>query len=171
MAINIFAGARRVALLLASGIVGGTVFLVWTERPYLQQNVFVDDPNPYMPLVKREGSCSYFDGWHSAFETVQSPAGYSISVTVCARSEALAKSRTSDITARLFTADELAEMDRLGAQQVLDGRKDLVLGGIVALAAFFGITWSIGWVVRGFLGIPRGMDHRPDYDSAAGEQR
>jgi hypothetical protein len=29
--------------------------------------------------------------------------------------------------------------------------------GLIVLAVF---TWTIGWVVRGFLGIPRGHDHR-----------
>ena len=30
------------------------------------------------------------------------------------------------------------------------------------LAIFAGVVWAIGWIVRGFLGIPRGMDRRPN---------
>ena len=33
----------------------------------------------------------------------------------------------------------------------------VIAGGWVCL---YGLTWSIGWIVRGFLGIPRGQDHK-----------
>ncbi len=37
------------------------------------------------------------------------------------------------------------------------------LGYLVAgLAIFAGVVWAIGWITRGFLGIPHGMDKRPD---------
>jgi hypothetical protein len=32
----------------------------------------------------------------------------------------------------------------------------------VGLGIFGALVWAIGWIVRGFLGIPRGMDKRPD---------
>src|SRR5581483_8739001 len=35
----------------------------------------------------------------------------------------------------------------------------------VGLACFWAVVWGIGWIVRGFLGIPRGMDKRPDTSS------
>ncbi len=37
------------------------------------------------------------------------------------------------------------------------------LGYLVAgLAIFYGVVWAIGWIARGFLSIPRGMDRRPE---------
>jgi hypothetical protein len=33
---------------------------------------------------------------------------------------------------------------------------------VVGLAIFAGVVWAIGWIVRGFLGIPHGMDRRPE---------
>jgi hypothetical protein len=37
------------------------------------------------------------------------------------------------------------------------------LGYLVAeLAIFAGVVWAIGWIARGFLGILRGMDRRPE---------
>lgn len=33
----------------------------------------------------------------------------------------------------------------------------VIVAGVVLL---WGLTWSIGWIVRGFLGIPRGQDHK-----------
>ena len=29
------------------------------------------------------------------------------------------------------------------------------------LASLWALTWATGWIVRGFMGIPRGKDHRP----------
>lgn len=37
------------------------------------------------------------------------------------------------------------------------------MGYLAAGLAIFGaFVWAIGWIMRGFLGIPRGMDMRPD---------
>ena len=37
------------------------------------------------------------------------------------------------------------------------------LGYLVGgLAIFAGVVWAIGWIARGFLGIPRGMDKQPE---------
>ena len=33
---------------------------------------------------------------------------------------------------------------------------------IVGLTIFAAFVWGVGWIVRGFLGIPRGMDKHPD---------
>ena len=35
----------------------------------------------------------------------------------------------------------------------------------IALATFAGIVWAIGWIVRGFMGVPRGLDRKPNSDS------
>jgi len=31
----------------------------------------------------------------------------------------------------------------------------------IGLIALWSLTWIIGWIARGFLGVPRGQDHRP----------
>lgn len=49
------------------------------------------------------------------------------------------------------------ELARLKRQSVTDGLKYLLVG----LAVFAAWVWAIGWIARGFLGIPRGMDKRP----------
>ncbi len=33
------------------------------------------------------------------------------------------------------------------------------LGGLIFL---WGFSWAVGWIVRGFMGIPKGHDRRPD---------
>lgn len=44
---------------------------------------------------------------------------------------------------------------------------DFALGGkympaFLILIAYVGFVWTVGWIVRGFMGIPHGMDKRPD---------
>lgn len=53
-------------------------------------------------------------------------------------------------------------IDQEASQQLRSRRTELLqLGALVLLFLAIG-TWTIGWVVRGFLGIPRGMDRRPE---------
>lgn len=43
--------------------------------------------------------------------------------------------------------------------------KELGLGALVAIGGLlflFAFSWTVGWVARGFMGIPRGQDHRID---------
>lgn len=35
----------------------------------------------------------------------------------------------------------------------------IAVGGVVFI---FGLSWAIGWIMRGFLGIPVGQDCKPD---------
>jgi len=39
------------------------------------------------------------------------------------------------------------------------------LGVVVGLTFLWVLSWAIGWVVRGFLGIPMGQDRKPGTDS------
>ena len=50
------------------------------------------------------------------------------------------------------------EISRLHRENMMEGFGYLVAG----LAIFGVVVWAIGWVMRGFLGIPHGMDKRPD---------
>jgi len=37
----------------------------------------------------------------------------------------------------------------------------VAFGGLLFILAF---TWAIGWIVRGFMGIPRGQDQKNESD-------
>lgn len=39
--------------------------------------------------------------------------------------------------------------------------RDATLGLLGGLATLWAFTWATGWIVRGFMGIPRGQDRRP----------
>ena len=61
----------------------------------------------------------------------------------------------------MTATDEEASNKKAAKQwrsQFADGMGYLVAG----LAIFGAFVWATGWIVRGFLGIPRGMDRRPD---------
>jgi hypothetical protein len=61
---------------------------------------------------------------------------------------------------KLSPADETrleAEVSRRYWHQIKEGIEYLAIG----LGLFGAFVWSTGWIVRGFLGIPRGMDTRP----------
>lgn len=35
-----------------------------------------------------------------------------------------------------------------------------LLGMLASLATFWAFTWAVGWIVRGFMGIPQGKDSK-----------
>lgn len=49
------------------------------------------------------------------------------------------------------------EFSRRYWREIKEGIGYLAIG----LAIFGGFVWAVGWIVRGFVGIPRGMDKRP----------
>jgi len=62
-----------------------------------------------------------------------------------------------------FTIPEADEgyITRLGWMQTLKQAGQYLLGLMASLAGFWAFTWAVGWIVRGFMGIPRGSDQKP----------
>jgi hypothetical protein len=62
---------------------------------------------------------------------------------------------------RLTPADQQAAREEWNRQRSRSIRNAALfaIGGWIVLSV---LQWLIGWIVRGFLGIPRGYDHRPD---------
>jgi hypothetical protein len=57
------------------------------------------------------------------------------------------------------------EEEELGNQLSRTYRRNLVSGLAylaVGLGLFAAFVWTVGWIARGFLGIPRGQDQPPD---------
>jgi len=57
-------------------------------------------------------------------------------------------------------ADE-SYITRLEWIQTLKQAGQYLLGLMASLAGFWAFTWAVGWIVRGFMGIPRGSDQKP----------
>ena len=56
-------------------------------------------------------------------------------------------------------ADE-AYITRLGWLNTAKSAGMYLLGMLASLATFWAFTWAVGWIVRGFMGIPQGKDSK-----------
>ena len=189
MAINIFEGARRIALLLGGGAAVITVLVAFNTDAYYHATYSLAAPNA--PFRKTDGGCPsegrtiYFDH--------KTSSGKEVSVTVCLEPMTItnknkeetelipyrtdadgmtwgARTYSSEIStyetqvnkrfAMTATDEEVSikEAAKKWRSQFAEAMGYLAVG----LAIFGALVWATGWIVRGFLGIPRGMDKRPD---------
>ena len=183
MRINIFEGARRITLLIGMvWAVGCIAYAVFTE-PYTSITYVVSDLNS-PPVLAKE--CSRDDA--SEYTVQQSPNGKSVHVNLCFKAskadngEMLVpykdagngrvwmKNRYDSDVAKYTTA--FAQTFQLSEQGIdaanAEHRAALLEQWKWQLMALFGgvaVGWvfvaSIGWIARGFMGIPRGKDARP----------
>lgn len=186
MSINIFEGARRIALLLAAVATIGTLAVAVFDEPYVSATYSVSYPNG--PFIQSDDSCPTEAGKH--YFSTKTSTGKSISVDLCLLTIPFGEDRTQLIPYKidgkgmtwgaasysneirsyekqleqkfkLPPTDEAVIAKKISERYWSNFKSNLsyLAGGLVIFAA---IVWSIGWIVRGFLGIPRGMDKRPD---------
>lgn len=189
MAINIFEGARRIALLLGGGAAVITVLVAFNQNAYYHAQYSLAAPNA--PFRKTDGGCQsegrtiYFDH--------KTSSGKEVSVSLClepmtftnknkdetelipyktdadgmtwgARPYSTEISTYETQVKKRFTmtaTDEEVSIKEAAKQwrsQFAEAMGYLVAG----LAIFGALVLAMGWIARGFLGIPRGMDKRPD---------
>lgn len=141
---NIFEGARRISkLIYAVTVVIGFMLLVQSE-PYLAR-YYAYQANGQLKQVADCGTQTWFN---AAVE--QRPSWSSISV--CGWSEGPKMVALTDWELeKLDDAIYLARFERCG---------EIVFGTFASLIGLYILFWCIGWIVRGFLGIPRGQDYR-----------
>jgi hypothetical protein len=186
MAINIFEGARRIALLIAGLATIGTVIGLVTNEPYMPINYSIAHPTG--PFVRMVDSCPSDASTH--YFTAKTSTGKNVSVDLCILAMSFGKNGdrlipykvdeqgmiwgaapySSEVSAYELKLEErfkiplgdekqiIKDISRRYRENMMEGIGYLVAG----LAIFGGVVWAIGWVVRGFLGIPHGMDRRPD---------
>lgn len=189
MAINIFEGARRVALLLGGGTAVITVLVAFNQSAYYHAQYSLAAPNaPFRKIdggCQREGRTVYFDHRTSSDKEV--------SVSVCLEpmtftnknkeeTELIPYKTDADGTtwgARPYSAEISTYETQVKKRFTMSATDEEVsikkaakqwrsqfveaMGYLAAGLAIYGaIVWAIGWIVRGFLGIPRGMDRRPE---------
>ena len=185
MKLNIFEGARRIALLIGGvWVIGCIAFAVFSEQYYPAVVYAVQrpgsQPNP-------ADSCGYEDG--SEPLTLQALNGESIRIELCflARRANDGKMYIPYITenegrtwrGNTKHSEEVQEYMRTVAstfklteevirQSKASERKVVVTLWKDSMSFLFGglaVGWALlaatGWIVRGFMGIPRGTDARP----------
>lgn len=182
MKINIFEGARRIEYLIIGVIIITGICLGFTSNPYFQLRYsipFVDED-----AVRTEtDECEYED----ALETVNaiSPKGHKYSISLCFKATHLnnghvfntfledgnvyvAEKYSSQAIkyrndfAKSFRAPsrDVSELDkRYWILRIKDGLS--VFGIALGCAVLLWVgSWIIGWIVRGFVGIPMGKDFK-----------
>ena len=134
MKINIFEGARRVSLLVGACWVLGCIVYAVTNRP---------EPKSWeiLPIVKQE------------VPTQNSYPSMSDEELMTAYQKAKNSKRVPDWD----LPDDLKEKANSSEQHWKNVSATLFAG----LAVGWALVAAIGWIVRGFMGIPRSKDARP----------
>lgn len=181
---NIFEGSRRVALVFSCVSAAATMFFVFLEEPHktFTYSVF----HPTGPFFKSSANCPRNAGSH--FMIYETKSKKKLSVQLCIHPREFDngmmlipyKQNGNEIFGTaidspayklyviekeiFFSMNEFEE--KLAEDELREERIDNVKKGIAYLAIFLSVFWAfvsaIGWVVRGFLGIKRGMDSRPN---------
>ena len=180
MAINAFEGARRIAKITAViWIIGWMIAgMTFTHTPYIAVSYLIAGPGQ-PPTRIDEDNCN--DDGKEVLK-VRTKTGTDAWVTLCFRSaqssgeekvyfyrdtfaspwispEVLAYTKRVKEQFVLPQADE----DWIDNQSLIKYLKELGEGFFFAasgLLLLFALTWSVGWIVRGFMGIPAGQDSK-----------
>ena len=185
MKINIFEGSRRIALLIAAVAIVGTAAAIVADDPYVSVTYRIDHPNGR--AVRTDDPCPEAAGRH--YFEVEIAGSKSVNVTLCLTTMRFdnatelvpyrideqgmiwgAPSYSSEVTAYAkavesrirISRDEQAALAREVSRRWWQNAREAVKYLAVGLTLWGICVAVVGWIVRGFLGIPRGMDRRPD---------
>lgn len=185
MRFNVFEGARRIAMLIGAlwVVIYGT--LSWNSEPYTIGLTYMIDWVGSQPY-RTDAPC----GLNNTVERseVKLPSGKEIPALLCFRSQKddrgeglIPYKLAPDGSAwmHLPFSTEVMEYKRSVAEQfslppsdtdiadelyktarfkkLKESTKEILIG----LAVIWTITFVLGWIIRGFLGIPQGKDFRP----------
>lgn len=185
MKFNIFAGARRIALVIGLIATAITISALAIYKPYVSRRYKITHPTG--PFIRSEDLCPPESTTH--YFATKTSSGKSVSIDLCLipmafgeKGELLipfkvdgnghvwgAASYSSEVSSyerelerrfKLSAVDDqdiCKEISREYRENWFSGVGYLAIGLI--LYSFF--VWTMGWIVRGFLGIPRGQDSRP----------
>ena len=182
---NVFAGARRVVLVLAAGgvLVGAGVAM--KTEPYVVLNYVVRDP---ISPPEHVGECrtSAADGWQSL--TRRSPEGKTYQVRLCFYAVASSDGSVQgipfldageewlvhvrhDARVEQYMERYASNLKAHPSEHLIESRRrseehkaqlwDVAFGTLGWLLFLAVLTFVLGWIVRGFAGIPNGQDKKP----------
>lgn len=179
---NIFAGSRRIAVAFSLGVFATSLFNAFGSPPRI--DITLSTVNPDGPIVVEEyPGCGLEDRAESFSRNLKS--GELINFTLCFAAtkqlgewlipfdktdawifgskyspevDSYVQKRvksfqiSDEIESRAIEAYELERKSRV---------KDFIKTVAVAAVAFYALVFTIGWIARGFMGIPFGMDKKP----------
>ena len=141
MAINVFEGARRISKLVAVIWIIGWCVVAGNDGRSIYDNCAIA-----MPIIQKQ------------IELVREAKIQGVDVTKSIAGDKLMEFDIKYPLARYICGEEAKDGQWL--PQLLKDLGQKVLGAISGLLFLWAFTWVIGWVVRGFMGIPRGQDKK-----------
>lgn len=182
MRINVFEGSRRIAILVASLYALGVGVYYLGNVPKVRIAYQIDHPGDIpKPLVN--DSCTYKDASKSQIRAT--PTGVKYEITLCFKprkfesgeyipykiegdsiwGESEFSEEVTTYTARVMADFKSSERAIEEVEsRVWPTRKKHFQEGLIVVLVGLGVFWifvaTVGWIVRGFLGIPRGHDSR-----------
>lgn len=186
MALNIFEGARRIAKVGAVVVAGGTLVVLFNSSPYISVHYFISRPDSRGVRIDIDKCQTKIDA--KEWVSVRTEKGHDAHVQLCFMAmdfeggkkfvpfrvdpkdgqvwgnERYA-SEVSQYTSRVrdnfrLTPEDEQWVDKEWSSKRWEEMLEGVLWLVGGLAAFWIFTWATGWIVRGFLGIPRGQDRK-----------
>lgn len=188
MQINVFEGARRIAVLMSAIAVIVGVSVAATTEPYVVSRFNIYGPDEAM--VATSVDCEIGGSAEVSFEA-ETPKGRSTWVRICLVAEQLAMDDGSTVSvvklpagsngkpswnysaspsvdrykkniqsAFKFPNDEGNKADLQFEAKRREAWMDIAKVLAITLVVFWLAVAAIGWIVRGFAGIPRGKDSR-----------
>jgi hypothetical protein len=141
---NIFEGARRIAKIFYALILLVGLSLAFGTDPYLSRYYYFDDK---FDLISTE-NCGPLQ-WTVA--KVENRPDWA-SISVCGGEGGPATVQLNDA--------ELKKLDDAISEKRFNHFARLIAGTLAFLVGALVLVWCIGWIVRGFMGIPRGQDKK-----------
>ncbi len=141
---NIFEGARRIAKILYVLIALGGVLAAFGTNPYLSRYYYFDDK---FDIVSTDG-CGRMS-WSVA--KVEGRPNWA-SISICGGIESLGTVKLNDL--------ELTKLDDAIFEERVEHYGKVLAGTASTIFVAMVLVWCMGWIVRGFLGIPRGQDYK-----------
>lgn len=186
---NFFEGSRRLAYLAAGLATAATLIFAATYDPYISIDYSIS--NPRAPFQRMKESCPAHAGQH--YFTTTAASGQRVSIDMCLltmpfgeKNEQLVPYKIDEknmVWGAASYSSEVSDYEReLAARFVLlaednewvekeisrrywDNWKESLRNLGIGLAIFAIFVWSIGWITRGFMGIPQGMDRKPSNEA------
>jgi len=180
--INVFAGARRIALIASVIAIAGTLAVLATSPPLISIKARVDHPEAQFILVDepcpRDSLEHYFKSagdwkapvWVDLCVKAMDFQGrrlipYKIGADRMVYGAELYSTEVIEYRDSLVERFQLSPADTKKVQNlvsdgVFKGWKNGLFYLAIALFIFWITVWGIGWIVRGFAELPMGKDHR-----------
>lgn len=185
---NVFEGSRRIALLIAGAAVVAAIFFAATYQPFLSVRYEVKDFGEPVKHMAEGAKCPD-ESAYVFLSDKRLKNGGPVHITLCLHPKPSNKNSGLLIPYKVdslgfvwgggqYSADvrqygeglakTIVISDEIDRQLTKEWRKQYLynamtvgIGLVVGVCLWALFVFITGWVVRGFLGIPRGMDQRP----------